>query len=73
MATNNFKVNLQYDPEYQGFVADVPMLPGCMSQGRSEQEALDNIREAIKGYLAVIKKYGRVIPAEETHFVRVGV
>jgi len=73
MAMNNFKVYLQYDPEYQGFVADVPMLPGCMSQGKSQEEALKNIKEAIIGYLAVIKKHRRVIPAEETHFVCVGV
>ena len=28
-------VNLIYDPEYKGYVADVPQLPGCMSQGKT--------------------------------------
>ena len=40
-------VNLIYDPEYKGYVADVPELPGCMSQGRTIESALKNIRQAI--------------------------
>lgn len=32
-------------------VAECPALPGCISQGRDENEALDNIREAIAGWL----------------------
>ena len=34
-------------------VAECPTLPGCISQGRTEDEALRNIREAIEGWLAV--------------------
>jgi predicted RNase H-like HicB family nuclease len=56
-----FKIYLEYDPEYNGFVADAPILPGCMSQGKTEKEALKNIQEAIKGYIKVIKKYHRTI------------
>ncbi len=40
-------VNLVYDPQYKGYVADVPELPGCMSQGKTVEAALKNIREAI--------------------------
>jgi len=68
-----FKIYLEYDPEYEGFIADCPVLPGCMSQGRTEKEALKNIEEAITGYLKVLKKHQRVVPSEETHFVSVGV
>ena len=32
-------------------VAECPSLPGCVSQGRDEKEALDNIKEAIEGWL----------------------
>lgn len=32
-------------------VAECPALPGCVSQGRDEKEALENIREAITGWL----------------------
>ena len=44
-------VNLIYDSEYQGFVADVPQLPGCMSQGKTIEVALENIKEAISVFL----------------------
>ena len=73
MQKAKFKVYLEYDPDYQGFVADVPSLPGCMSQGKSEGEALTNIQEAIKGYLKVLHRQHRTIPSEETHFVEVRV
>ena len=46
-----FLVNLIFDPEYNGYVADVPQLPGCMSQGKTVEAALQNIRKAIKVYL----------------------
>lgn len=52
MATT-YLVNLIYDPEYEGYVADVPELPGCMSQGKTVEEALTNIKEAIQLYLEV--------------------
>jgi len=44
-------VNLIYDPEYKGYVADVPELPGCMSQGKTVEEAVANVKEAIALYL----------------------
>ena len=50
------KVDLQYDFEYQGFVVNCPSLPGCISQGKTKEEALKNIREAIQGYIKVLKK-----------------
>jgi predicted RNase H-like HicB family nuclease len=44
-------VNLIYDSEYRGYVADVPELPGCMSQGKTIEQAIKNVREAIALYL----------------------
>lgn len=38
----------------EGFDVSVPGLPGCFSQGATEAEALQNIRSAIKEYLAVV-------------------
>ena len=46
-----FLVNLIFDPEYNGYVADVPELPGCMSQGKTVEIALRNVRKAITAYL----------------------
>lgn len=44
-------VHLIYDQQYKGYVADVPELPGCMSQGKTIEAALKNVREAIALYL----------------------
>lgn len=46
-----YKISLQRSDE--GVAASVLGLPGCHSQGADEDEALDNIREAIREYLAV--------------------
>jgi predicted RNase H-like HicB family nuclease len=46
-----FMVNLVFDPDYKGYVADVPELPGCMSQGKTVDQALKNVKEAISLYL----------------------
>ena len=46
-------VNLIHDAEYGGYVADVPELPGCMSQGKTIEAALENVKEAIALYLDV--------------------
>jgi predicted RNase H-like HicB family nuclease len=40
----------------EGFSVSVPGLPGCWSQGATEQEALDNVRDAIREYLAVVNE-----------------
>jgi predicted RNase H-like HicB family nuclease len=40
----------------EGYSVSVPGLPGCWSQGETEQEALANIREAIREYLAVVEE-----------------
>ena len=57
-------INLQYDFEYKGFVTDCPALPECMSQGKTKAQALKNIREAIHGYIKVLKKHHQTAPLE---------
>lgn len=53
----NYKVILQKG-EDSGYVASVPMLPGCHSEGKTVEEALVNVKEAIGAYLTVCRKYG---------------
>lgn len=43
-------------PSEEGYSVSVPGLPGCWSQGTTEAEALDNIRDAIREYLAVVEE-----------------
>jgi predicted RNase H-like HicB family nuclease len=46
------------------FIAEVPSLPGCISQGKTRAETLVNIEEAISLYLEVLQDRGEPIPAE---------
>ena len=48
-----YTVVLQHTEE--GFSVGCPGLPGCWSQGATEQEALDNLRAAIREYLAAVR------------------
>jgi predicted RNase H-like HicB family nuclease len=44
------------------FVAEVPSLPGCISQGATRAEALENVREAIAVYLESLAAHGEPVP-----------
>lgn len=44
------------------FSVSVPDLPGCVSTGDSRDEALDMIREAIRGHLDVLRDHGDMVP-----------
>lgn len=48
-----YKIRLEETDE--GFAVWVPGLPGCWSQGDTEQEALENIKDAIKTYLETVE------------------
>ena len=60
-----FKIIISHDQEYNGYVVDVPELVGCMSQGKTIDEAINNIKDAIRGWLEVEKKHGRFEVIEE--------
>jgi len=51
--------------EEGGYTVVVPALPGCVSEGDTEEEALENIRDAIVGWLAVARKHGPTFPAPD--------
>ena len=46
------KYKVELIPSDEGFAVSCPDLPGCWSQGRNEEEALENIKSAIADYLA---------------------
>jgi predicted RNase H-like HicB family nuclease len=56
-----FRVLIEEDEDGM-FVAECSTLPGCVSQGSTRSEALANIRDAIAGYLASLKKHDEPIP-----------
>jgi predicted RNase H-like HicB family nuclease len=50
------KVNVVIEKDEAGYyVAEVPALPGCLSQGKTYEEAITNIKEAIEGWLEVME------------------
>ena len=51
-----YKVVLEESEE--GYAASVPGLPGCHSQGATEQQAMENIADAIREYLEVVMELG---------------
>ena len=69
----NFRVVITRD-EDGVYVAEVPALPGCVSQGRTRATALRNVKDAIRGYLTSLRKHGDPIPpGHEETVVRVSV
>ena len=60
----NIKV-LLIQAEEGGYTAVVPALPGCLSEGDTREEALQNIREAIKLYLEPVEDDTAAIPSTE--------
>jgi predicted RNase H-like HicB family nuclease len=58
------KLLVVFETDEDGWeVASCPTLPGCNSQGRTRHEALDNIREAIRGYLASLHEHDAPPPS----------
>ncbi len=56
-----FRIIIELD-EDGVFTAECPSLPGCISEGKTRKEAIANIQDAIKGYLASLKKHNEPIP-----------
>ncbi len=44
------------------WLAEVPSLPGCATQGETREEAIENIKDAIEGYEAVLEEKGLPVP-----------
>jgi predicted RNase H-like HicB family nuclease len=57
------KFRVIIEPDEDGvYVAECPTLPGCVSQGKTRDEAIANIRDAIAGYLRSLEKHGDPVP-----------
>jgi predicted RNase H-like HicB family nuclease len=55
------------------WVAECPSLSGCISQGRTKEETLTNIREAIRGYVAALEQDNLPVPEERFEALLVAV
>ena len=70
MNSLDFKVFLERDEDYGGYVVRCPSIQGCYSQGKTVEEALANIREAIELCLEDLESRGEPLP--EPHNVLIG-
>jgi predicted RNase H-like HicB family nuclease len=62
-----------YPGEDGYWVAECPSLPGCISQGKTKEEAVTNIKEAIQGYIAALEEDHLPVPAERFDAILVAV
>ena len=62
-----------YPGEDDFWVAECPSLPGCISQGRTREEAIENIREAIQGYIISLEDDRLPVPPERFEAILVAV
>jgi len=62
-----------YKGEDGYWIAECPSLPGCISQGKSKEDAIANVKEAIRGYVAALKGDGIPVPREHFNSLLVAV
>jgi predicted RNase H-like HicB family nuclease len=70
---NYVRQAILYPGEDGYWVVECPSLPGCISQGKTKEEAVQNIREAIDGYVLALQDDGLPIPPERFDAVLLGV
>lgn len=59
---------LLYTDEEGNWIAEVPSLPGCGSEGKTREEALANVQEAIEVYIEALEQDGLPVPEEYDHY-----
>jgi antitoxin HicB len=60
------------DADGGGYLATVPDLPGCMSDGETPEEALKNVQEAIESWIAAAKEWNEEVPQPSPPLARAG-
>ena len=64
---------LIYKGEDGYFIIEVPSLPGCISQGKTRDEALINIKEAIEAYIESLIKNNEPIPEDDYEILEINI
>ncbi|MFZ0284066.1 MAG: type II toxin-antitoxin system HicB family antitoxin [Terriglobales bacterium] len=66
MAKLRYHFNVMFRPEPEGgFTAMVPALPGCVTYGRTLNEARKMVKDAMSGYVASLRKHNEPIPTDD--------
>lgn len=59
----NYEIILYWSKDDEAFIAEVPELPGCMADGKTRKEAIENAELIIDEWIAIAREDGEVIPA----------
>ncbi|MHB1231769.1 MAG: type II toxin-antitoxin system HicB family antitoxin [Burkholderiales bacterium] len=59
---DRYEIILYWSAEDSAFIAEVPELPGCMAHGDTQEEALANVKEAMRLWLDTAREFGDPIP-----------
>ena len=66
----HYNYNLMFRPEPEGgFTVFVPALPGCITYGKNLAEAKNMARDAIRAYIASLRKHREPVPSDEETFI----
>ena len=60
------RIVIYRDPESDGWLVDVPSLPGCHTQGDSRDEVIANAQDAIASWIEAARAMGWPVPADDT-------
>ena len=59
---DKYEILIYWSQEDEAFVAEIPELPGCMAHGKTQEEALGNIKQAMNLWIDTAKEFGDPIP-----------
>lgn len=69
MIALKYEVIIYWSKEDKAFIAEVPELPGCMSDGQTYQEALENVEQIAQEWLETAKQKKRAVPKPKGRLV----
>ena len=58
----NYEIILYWSNDDEAFIAEVPELPGCMADGKTRQEAIENAERIIEEWIEIAQEDGETIP-----------
>lgn len=69
MTTLKYEVIIYWSKEDKAFIAEIPELPGCMADGQTQQEALENVEKIAGEWVETARQKGRSIPKPKGRLV----
>ncbi|HWY69767.1 MAG TPA: type II toxin-antitoxin system HicB family antitoxin [Terriglobales bacterium] len=66
---NKYEIIIYWSEDDQAFIAEVPELPGCAADGKTQQEALANAETVIQEWITTARDLGRSIPVPKGRLI----